>query len=108
MRSLDPGLGHLPSPFEATAMPFVRFCEPGLAVDLHLQDFVHGDQPLQSPRTQSTSQLPVLHNRSSPLAGHSLPPYSASVMTALERPCWPPPQSLLHLDQPDQSDITQS
>merc|ERR1719326_1548988 len=46
--------------------------------------------------------------RSSFVSGHSEPPDSAAVKVGRARPCWPPPQSLLHFDQPDQSPTTQS
>merc|ERR1719313_501397 len=68
------GFQHLPAPIVGVAMLLVRDCTPGLHEYLARQDFVQGVHPVQSERTQSASQLCVLHASDSLLAGHFAPP----------------------------------
>jgi hypothetical protein len=62
----------------------------------------------QEASVQSRSQDPVLQPRISEALSHSLPPFLALVITARVRICTPPSQSLVHFDQPDHSETTQS
>merc|ERR1719181_539982 len=68
------GFQHMPLPIVGVAMPLVRVCIPVLQEYLARHDFVQGVQPVQSERTQSASQLCVLHASDSELEGHLAPP----------------------------------
>merc|ERR1719324_1351085 len=102
------GFRHLPAPIVGTAIPLVRCWIPGLQEYLARQDFVQGLQPVQSERTQSVSQLCVLHASDSVLAGHFAPPWSSGVRTPRVRVSEPPPHCAVHSLHKLQSFITQS
>merc|ERR1719305_638572 len=82
---------HCPAPIVGVAILLVRVCIPGLQLAFARQDFVHAPQAVQSERTQSVSQLCVLQESDSELAGHFLPPYSSGVSTLRDCDSLPPP-----------------
>merc|ERR1719161_1316421 len=102
------GFQHLPLPIVGVAMLLVRCCIPGRQEYLARQDFVQGLHPDQSERTQSASQVWVLHASDSPLAGHLAPPWSSGVSTPRVRDSLPPPHCAVHSLQGLRSFITQS
>jgi hypothetical protein len=57
---------------------------------------------------QLLSQEPVLQGFDSWAVLHDMPPFFGLVMMLRVRPLVPPSQALLHFDQPDHFDMTQS
>ena len=78
-----------------------RVCEPVPHV------LVHASKPLQAETTQSTAHASVLHDCVSERNGHTLPPWSALVVTERERLCEPPPQLRVQVDHPEKADVMQ-
>ena len=73
-----------------------------------IQSIGHGDQSLQGSRVQLRSQETVSHARSSVGVSHSLPLFFGMTMMLRVLVFTPPSQSLVHVDDSDHRDITQS
>jgi len=79
----------------------VEVCVPPPQVFEQVDHSLHED-------TQSHGQACVLQDCERVVAGHSLPPFEAGVVTLQLEVCVPPPQVFEHSDQSLQAETTQS